>query len=153
MSSSNLARVIIATFIACTAFTAIAAMAADTPPVSDIPENFTMPDAQNDYIKRVEMIPMRDGVKLYTVIVFPKTAKDAPIVLTRTPYSAKDRASNDSPQILSLLSETDLDFARAGYIRVFQDIRGKYGSEGAYEMTRPPRGPLNSTPGTPSTGW
>ena len=113
--------------------------------VSEIPDNFVVPDARNDYIKRTEMIPMRDGVKLYTVIIIPKAAKEAPIVLTRTPYNAKDRASNNNPSILSLLSETDHDFALAGYIRVFQDIRGKYGSEGAYEMTRPPRGPLNGT--------
>jgi putative CocE/NonD family hydrolase len=118
---------------------------ADTPPAGDIPEKFVMPDAQNDYIMRVEMIAMRDGVKLNTVIVMPKGSKDAPIVLTRTPYSAKERASNDNPSILALLSETDFDFARAGYIRVFQDIRGKYGSEGAYEMTRPPRGTFNAT--------
>jgi putative CocE/NonD family hydrolase len=66
-------------------------------------------------------------------------------VLTRTPYNAKERASNDNPSILSLLPESDTDFAQAGYIRVYQDIRGKYGSEGPYEMTRPPRGPLNAT--------
>ena len=114
-------------------------------PISEIPDKFVMPEARNDYLKRVEMIPMRDGVKLYTVIVIPKGAKDTPIVLTRTPYNAKERASNNNPSMLSLLPETDVDFTRAGYIRVFQDIRGKYGSEGAYQMTRPPRGPLNAT--------
>src|SRR5580704_18919070 len=113
--------------------------------VSEIPDNFVMPTAQNDYVRRTEMIAMRDGVKLYTVIVIPKGAKNAPIVLTRTPYNAKERVANDNPSIYGLLPETDQDFARAGYIRVFQDIRGKYGSEGAYEMTRPPRGPLNGT--------
>jgi putative CocE/NonD family hydrolase len=113
--------------------------------VSEIPDNFVVPEARNDYIKRTEMIPMRDGIKLYTIIIIPRGAKEAPIVLTRTPYSAKDRASNNNPSMLSLLPETDQDFALAGYIRVFQDVRGKYGSEGAYEMTRPPRGPLNGT--------
>jgi putative CocE/NonD family hydrolase len=115
------------------------------PPVSDVPEKFVRPDAQNDYFKRVEMIPMRDGVKLYTVIVYPKGTRNAPIVLTRTPYDASERVQNESPSLLSLLSETDQDFMHAGYIRVFQDIRGKYGSEGIYEMTRPPRGALNRT--------
>jgi putative CocE/NonD family hydrolase len=115
------------------------------PPAGDIPDKFNMPEAQNDYVKRTEMIPMRDGVKLYTVIVMPKGAKNAPIVLTRTPYSAKERASNDNPSILALLPETDYDFARDGYIRVFQDIRGKYDSQGVFEMTRPPRGSLNAT--------
>jgi uncharacterized protein len=111
----------------------------------DIPPRFEKPTAQNDYIKRVEMIPMRDGVRLYTVIVIPKAAHAAPIVLTRTPYNAKERAENDNPSMLALLPETDSDFVRAGFIRVFQDVRGKYGSEGIYEMTRPPRGPLNPT--------
>jgi putative CocE/NonD family hydrolase len=113
--------------------------------MSEIPDNFVMPTAQNDYVKRTEMIAMRDGVKLCTVIVIPKGAKNAPIVLTRTPYNAKERVANDNPSIYELLPETDQDFAHAGYIRVFQDIRGKYGSEGAFEMTRPPRGPLNGT--------
>ena len=58
-------------------------------PAGDIPQHFEKPTAQNDYIKRVEMVPMRDGVKLYTVIVIPKGAHDAPIVLTRTPYDAR----------------------------------------------------------------
>ena len=127
------------------AFLAVSASADPATPISEIPDKFVVPEAQNDYVKRVEMVPMRDGVKLYTVIVYPKGVKNAPIILTRTPYSAKDRASNNNSSILSLLPETDLDFARAGYIRVFQDIRGKYGSEGTYEMTRPPRGPLNAT--------
>ena len=113
--------------------------------ISEIPEKFVIPDAQDDYLKRIEMIPMRDGVKLYTVIIIPKGAKGAPIVLTRTPYNAKERASNNNPSMQALLPETDIDFARAGFIRVYQDIRGKYGSEGAYQMTRPPRGPLNAT--------
>jgi putative CocE/NonD family hydrolase len=115
-------------------------------PGGDIPEKFVKPEAQNDYIKRVEMIPMRDGVKLYTVIVIPKSAHDAPIILTRTPYNAKGRAQrNESPSMLSLLPLADEDFVKSGYIRVYQDIRGKYGSEGPYEMTRFPHGPQNHT--------
>jgi hypothetical protein len=113
-------------------------------PVGDIPEKFVKPDMQSDYIKRVEMIPMRDGVKLYTVIVIPKDAKGAPIILRRTPYNAKKRAErSDSPSMLATLPLADEDFVKAGYIRVYQDVRGKYGSEGVYEMTRPVRGPLN----------
>jgi len=115
-------------------------------PNGDIPAKFVKPEADNDYIKRVEMIPMRDGVKLYTVIVIPKGAKDAPIVMTRTPYNAKMRAQrNDSASMLALLPLADELYVKAGYIRVYQDVRGKYGSEGAYEMTRPPRGPLNTS--------
>ena len=115
------------------------------PPGGDIPQHFDKPTAQNDYVKRIEMIPMRDGVRLCTVIVIPKGAHGAPMVLTRTPYDARERAQSDNPSMLALLPETDADFVRAGYIRVYQDVRGKYGSEGVYEMTRPPRGPLNSS--------
>lgn len=113
--------------------------------ISEIPDKFVMPEAQKDYLKRIEMIPMRDGVRLYTVIIVPKGAKDAPIVLTRTPANVQIRVSNNNPSMEALLPVADTDFARAGYIRVFQDIRGKYGSEGAFELTRPPRGPLNAT--------
>jgi uncharacterized protein len=113
---------------------------------SDIPPKFTAPTADYDYIKRVEMIPMRDGVKLYTVIVIPKAAAHAPILLTRTPYDAKNRATRtESPHMLDELPQGDDVFVQAGYIRVFQDVRGKYGSEGDYLMTPPPLGPLNSS--------
>ncbi|HEY1613133.1 MAG TPA: CocE/NonD family hydrolase [Rhizomicrobium sp.] len=115
-------------------------------PQGDIPAKFVKPDSGDDFIKRVEMVAMRDGVKLYTVIVIPKGARAAPIILTRTPYNAKKRAErNDSSSMLSLLPLADGDYVRAGYIRVYQDVRGKYGSDGVYEMTRPPRGPLNPT--------
>jgi putative CocE/NonD family hydrolase len=115
-------------------------------PGGDIPAKFVKPDAGNDYVKRVEMIPMRDGVKLYTVIVIAKGAKNAPIILTRTPYNAKKRAErNEGASMLALLPLADEDYVKAGYIRVYQDIRGKYGSEGAYEMTRHPRGPFNTS--------
>jgi uncharacterized protein len=45
--------------------------------ISEIPDKFVVPEAQNDYLKRIEMIPMRDGVRLYTIIIVPKGAKDA----------------------------------------------------------------------------
>ena len=113
---------------------------------SDIPKVFTAPTANQDYVKREVMIPMRDGVKLYAVIVIPKGAKDAPILLTRTPYNATKRAErNNSPHMLSVLPQGDEVFVEGGYIRVFQDVRGKYKSEGDYLMTRPVRGPLNPT--------
>ncbi len=114
---------------------------------NDTPAKFVRPDQHADYIKRVEMVPMRDGVKLYTVIVIPKDAHGAPIILTRTPYDAHGRAERaaDNPHMLETLPLADEDFVKAGYIRVYQDIRGKYGSEGAYEMTRFPIGPMNHT--------
>ena len=112
----------------------------------DIPKTFTAPTTDYDYVKREVMIPMRDGVKLHTVIVVPKGATDAPILLTRTPYNASKRASrNNSSHMLAIVPLADEVFVQAGYIRVFQDVRGKYKSEGAYVMTRPVRGPLNPT--------
>jgi uncharacterized protein len=111
---------------------------------SDIPKTFSAPLTGYDYVKREVMIPMRDGVKLHTVIVVPKGAKNAPILLTRTPYNASKRAArNDSPHMLAALPQGDEVFVQDGYIRVFQDVRGKYGSEGPYVMTLPVRGPLN----------
>ncbi len=123
------------------------ALAQTSPMTPDIPATFKPVQANANYEKREVMIPMRDGVKLYTVIVLPKGVKDAPIILTRTPYNARKRAERDvSPNMLATLSQGDEVFVQdGGYIRVFQDIRGKYGSEGDYVMTRPPRGPLNAT--------
>lgn len=116
------------------------------PPGGDVPAAFTPPTANRDYVKREVMMPMRDGTKLYTVIVYPKGISNAPIVLTRTPYNAKARAKRmDSPRILSTLPLADEAFVKAGYIRVYQDVRGKYGSEGDYVVTRPVIGPLNPT--------
>src|SRR4051812_5887827 len=115
-------------------------------PAGDIPARFEKPTVGYDYVKREVEIPMRDGVTLHTVIVVPKGAHDAPILLTRTPYNADKRAArNDSPHMLAALPQGDELFVRDGYIRVFQDVRGKYGSKGDYVMTRPVRGPLNKT--------
>src|SRR5258707_6182834 len=95
------------------------------------------------------MIPMRDGVKLHTVIVIPKGAKHAPILLTRTPYDAAAQPSHaPSAHLGSILNGYDNAtevIVEGGYIRVVQDVRGKYGSEGDYVMTRPLKGPLNPT--------
>ena len=162
------------------AFCARPSLAQEKPVANDIPETFTVPKQpvveapkpEFDYIKRVEMVPMRDGVKLYTVIVIPKGAEHAPIMLTRTPYNAAARAAasrptagtgaapvapvaaaapaggrgaggrgavhEDSPHMLDELGLSDEIFVKAGYIRVYQDVRGKYGSEGVYLMTPSP---------------
>jgi hypothetical protein len=117
---------------------------------SEIPDTFTQVTSSFDYDKRDVMIPMRDGVKLHAVIVIPKGAKNAPILLTRTPYSASQMTSRAaSPNMARILQSshdpTDVTVA-GGYIRVFEDVRGKYGSEGDYVMNRPLHGPLNPTP-------
>jgi len=102
-----------------------------------------------DYVKRDVMIPMRDGAKLHTVIVLPKGAKNAPILLTRTPYNASALLSHaQSSHLGPILNGYDNAvevIVGGGYIRVVQDVRGKYGSEGDYVMNRPLRGPLNPT--------
>src|SRR5258708_30456515 len=126
---------------------ATSAQTVTTPPLMpDIPAKFEAPADGADYSKRVAMIPMRDGVKLYTVIVVPKGVSRAPILLTRTPYNAANRAERThSTRILTTLPQGDEVFVADHYIRVFQDVRGKYGSEGDYVMTRPLKGPLNSS--------
>jgi uncharacterized protein len=103
-------------------------------------------DERFDFDRREAMIPMRDGVKLYSVILIPRIKKPMPMLLTRTPYGAIKRSPPEQGLGLkSALTGGDDIFADAGYIRVFQDIRGKHRSEGDYVMTRPLRGPLNST--------
>ena len=102
--------------------------------------------ADADFIKRVVMIPMRDGVKLYTVIFMKKGTRDAPILLSRTPYDAKESTERTwSQKLTEVLPAMDAEFVEDHYIRVYQDIRGMHHSEGQFIMTRPIAGPLNST--------
>ena len=140
-------RTLLAVTALATALAAGLALAQTAPLTPDIPQGtFAASTAGFDYVKREVMIPMRDGVKLHTVIVIPKGARNAPILLTRTPYNADGRAARlESPHMNAELPQGDEVFVRGGYIRVFQDVRGKYGSEGDYVMTRPLRGPLNSS--------
>jgi len=102
-----------------------------------------------DYVKRDVMIAMRDGVKLHTVILVPKGARGAPILLTRTPYDATGLTSHAEsahlgPILFGYDNATEV-IVEGGYIRVVQDVRGKHGSEGDYVMNRPLRGPQNPT--------
>ncbi|MXP28646.1 CocE/NonD family hydrolase [Porphyrobacter algicida] len=110
---------------------------------SDIPKDWQQPQEAFDYVKKDVMIPMRDGVKLHTVIMIPKGAHNLPMLLERTPYNASGFAPNNSPHMKDAVWSGDTDWADGRYILVWQDVRGKYGSEGDYVMTRPPRGPLN----------
>jgi putative CocE/NonD family hydrolase len=108
-------------------------------PADDLAPDFKAPTRPSDFEKRVVMVPMRDGTKLYTVIVVPKAAKNAPILLTRTCYNAAKRAERSkSGRMIEALPLSDEVFVESGYIRVYQDVRGKYGSEGVYLMTPPP---------------
>ena len=117
---------------------------------SETPDKFEPITDSFDYVRREVMIPMRDGVKLHTVILVPKGARNAPILLTRTPYDANALTSHAQSSHLGPILE-GYDNAvevilEGGYIRVVQDVRGRYGSEGDYVMNRPLHGPQNPTP-------
>ena len=112
---------------------------------SDIPADWKPPQDNFDYVKREVMIPMRDGVKLHTVLLIPKGAHSLPMLLERTPYNTGSFTTGNSPHMADAVWSGDKDWADGSTILVWQDIRGKYGSEGQYIMTRPPMGPLNPT--------
>ena len=122
---------------------------------SETPAKFQPTHDGFDHERRAAMIPMRDGVKLHTVILVPQGAKSAPMLLTRTPYDADKLTSHaDSAHYGPVLYGYDNAvevIVEGSYIRVMQDIRGKYGSEGDYVMNRPLRGPQNPTPVDHST--
>ena len=113
---------------------------------SDVPRNFkTETDAHN--FTRIEAkIPARDGVELFTIIFVPQGVRGRmPVILTRTPYNAGGRVSRTSSSDIAMnLPAADEDLVRDGYIRAYQDVRGRYGSKGKYIMTMPTRGPYNS---------
>jgi putative CocE/NonD family hydrolase len=116
---------------------------------SETPATLQPVAAGFDYTRRDVMIPMRDGVKLHTVVLVPKGAKGAPILLTRTPYNATEltthaQSAHLGPILTGYDNATDV-IVDGGYIRVVQDVRGKYGSEGDYVMNRPLHGPQNPT--------
>ena len=116
---------------------------------SETPASFAPVATSFDYVRREVMIPMRDGARLHTVILVPRGAARAPILLTRTPYNANALTSHTSsshlgPALDGYDNAVDV-IVDGGYIRVVQDVRGKYGSEGDYVMNRPLRGPLNPT--------
>src|SRR5438874_622412 len=135
---------LIATFIT---LAAMCPNAQTLPP--ETPQEFKPTNESFEYTRRDVMIPMRDGVKLHTVIIVPKVSKRAPILLTRTPYNATELTSHaNSSHLGPILNGYDNALeviVEGGYIRVVQDVRGKYGSEGDYAMNRPLRGPLNPT--------
>ena len=92
------------------------------------------------FVKTDAMIPMRDGVKLHTEIYAPKNAAEKlPLFITRTPYGLADDDAGYS-RLLGLYRELVDD----GYLFAFQDIRGRFHSEGEFVMLRPPRDPARS---------
>jgi putative CocE/NonD family hydrolase len=155
VSRIPLFRSIIALWLSMGASLFVQQAAAQTPPAgsalpSETPARLQPVIDSFDYERRDVMIPMRDGVRLHTVIILPKGAKGAPILLTRTPYDATAQTSHaPSAHLAPILQGYDNAtevIVEGGYIRVVQDVRGKYGSEGDYVMNRPLHGPLNPTP-------
>lgn len=96
---------------------------------------------RDDFTVREEMVPMRDGVKLYTLILVPKDVTGPlPILLERTPYNAQRLLHGPSTRLAVTVGAK---FLGKGYIYVSQDIRGRYKSQGQYAMYRVPRGEFN----------
>ena len=102
-----------------------------------ITTSFAQQDTIIKYKKTSAMIPMRDGIKLYTVIYAPVNAKQpVPILIQRTPYGASTPDPDDTIITFSPLFSM-YNMAKEGYIFVFQDIRGKYKSEGTMQIHQP----------------
>ena len=132
------------------AFTASAAISQTPAPVTpmtpDVLDKYEQVLPTADFIRREAMVPMRDGVKLYTAIVMKKGAANAPILLSRSPYDAHHSTHRTGSQrIGDILEVMDAEFVDDGYIRVYQDIRGLHRSEGQWVLNRPLAGPLNNT--------
>jgi putative CocE/NonD family hydrolase len=147
---------LLATLLGVLPFTGAAPAQTSAPPVrypglpSETPAKLEPSTEGFDHVRRDVMIPMRDGVKLHTVILVPKGARSAPILLTRTPYDATKltthaESAHLGPILTGYDNATDV-IVEGGYIRVVQDVRGKHGSEGDYVMNRPLHGPQNPTP-------
>jgi uncharacterized protein len=144
--SSLTAGAVLSALLAAAAAATTPAVPDVTPMTPDVVASYDEARPQADYVKRVVMVPMRDGVKLYTVVVMKKGTSGGPILLSRTPYDAKDTSARSKSQsITEILPAMDAEFVEDNYIRVYQDIRGLHNSEGQFIMTRPIRGPLNDT--------
>ncbi|WP_026167036.1 CocE/NonD family hydrolase [Novosphingobium nitrogenifigens] len=117
-----------------------------TPMTPDVVEKYDPVLPEADFIRREVMVPMRDGTRLYTVIVMKKGTKGGPMLLSRSPYDAHgDATRTKSLHLVDIVPAMDAPFVEAGYIRVYQDIRGLHRSEGQFVMNRPLSGPLNPT--------
>ena len=91
------------------------------------------PSIRVPFTRTETMITMRDGIRFHTVILTPQTRTEPlPILIDRTPYGVNEWNSD-------LVNNVYKEFVADGYIFVFQDIHGKFGSEGQFVMVRPPR--------------
>ena len=88
---------------------------------------------KENYEKREVMIPMRDGKHLHTTIYQPSESKDRPILMVRTPYSCAPYGDGFRDELWNKMEE----YVRNSYIIVYQDVRGRFMSEGEYVNVRP----------------
>jgi putative CocE/NonD family hydrolase len=94
----------------------------------------TAPDLRATYVKSEHQVAMRDGVKLFTIVYTPKdTSTTYPIMLHRTPYGSPPYG----PDAYRATLGPSPEFAKAGYIFAYQDVRGKFRSEGEFVVMRP----------------
>lgn len=147
MITSSIRRLAVIAFVISLAVTSFAQTPPKvTPMTSDVVEKYESTLPSSDYVRREVMVPMRDGVKLFTVVMMKKGATKAPILLSRTPYNASGSTHrNSSQRLVDILEVMDTEFVNDGYIRVYQDIRGMHRSEGDWILNRPIVGPLNKT--------
>lgn len=88
-----------------------------------------------NYVKTERMVPMRDGVKLFTAVYAPKsTTEKHPILMTRTPYSCAPYGENKWRAFWNSYLK---NYLRKGYVMVIQDVRGRWMSEGEFTDVRP----------------
>jgi len=120
------------------------ALGAAAPAMASVEEPLREGHPGDDFVVREAMVPMRDGVKLFTVILVPKVATQGlPILLERTPYDASRAVGGRASTHLAVLRGTK--WVDGGLIHVVQDIRGRHRSEGDYAMYRVPRGEFNTS--------
>lgn len=87
------------------------------------------------YTKYEHMVPMRDGVRLFTAVYVPKDlSRSYPILYNRTPYSCAPYGIDNYRESLGPAPEI---YAKEGFIFVYQDVRGRYLSEGEFVHVRP----------------
>lgn len=107
-------------------------------PTLGFAQNFEQDSAWivDNYTKTERYIEMRDGIRLFTTIYAPKDATEKhPILMTRTPYSCRPYGENQFSS--RLWTRHQRYYLREGYIMVFQDVRGRWMSEGQFVDVRP----------------
>jgi putative CocE/NonD family hydrolase len=113
-----------------------AASAISCAPAADYTEEEDIQFLRDNYTKHEYRIPMRDGARLFTAVYVPQdTAESHPFMVKRTPYTVRPYGEDQFPRWLGPVG--DRRFAEEGYIFVYQDVRGRYMSEGVFRNMTP----------------